>query len=343
MMRLIYSFLSFLFSLNLIHAVEVLTISDSIVDYVLYVDEEFISSIPGKKGGSELVDDPLFRKIIQESGSEPMIRPGASAVNTVKGLSRLGHECALITTIGNDEAGEFFLKSLQDEGILLTLQKSSTPTGKSACMVTPNGERTMRTFLGASKENGKLQLQEDRFKGISHFHLEGYQLMHRKVVLHAISLSRQQHATISLDLSSFEVVRANKEFIWELLKTGCIDVIFANQEEALTLTDLPPKEAAALLGDHCAVSVVTMGENGCYVQEGTSQWRCPAIPVNLVDTIGAGDLFISGFLHGYLTEKPVHTCASIGTLLASHVIQVLGAEIPHGYWQAIHEKILFIE
>lgn len=162
MMRLL-SFIYFFVCLNFVNAVEILTISDSIVDYIVHVDEEFISSVPGKRGGSELIDHSLFQKIIQESRTEPMIRPGASAVNTIKGLRRLGHDCALITTIGSDDVGEFFLKSLEEIGVVLTLQKSSTPTGKSACLVTPNGERTMRTFLGASKENGKMQLESAPF------------------------------------------------------------------------------------------------------------------------------------------------------------------------------------
>src|SRR5579871_6340387 len=154
-------FLFFVFFLKFANAAEVLTISDSIVDHVLYVDDQFISSIPGKKGGSELVDHDHFQKIVKESGSTPLLRPGASAVNMIKGLNQLGHDCSLITTIGTDEAGTFFLKSLQELGIRMTLQTSFIPTGKSACLVTPNGERTMRTFLGASKENGYLELKSE--------------------------------------------------------------------------------------------------------------------------------------------------------------------------------------
>lgn len=181
------------------------------------------------------------------------------------------------------------------------------------------------------------------FEGIRHFHLEGYQLMHHKLVRDAIAFAQAQEATISLDLSSFEVVSAKKEFIWELLNEGYIDIIFANQEEAFSLTGLSPEEASSLLANYCDISVVTMAERGSYVNHGRSQWQCPAFAVDLVDSIGAGDLFISGFLHGYLTGRAVQTCACIGTLLASHVVQVLGAEIPSGHWEEIYNEIPYFE
>lgn len=324
---------------NYASASEVLTISDSIVDHVLFVDEEFISTVPGKKGGSELVDDTFFQKIISESKAKPMLYPGASAVNMIKGLKALGHDCALITTIGEDEAGKFFLSSLVDQGIDLSLQTSPTPTGKSACLVTPDGERTMRTYLGASMENHKLHLKEEVFEGIAHFHLEGYQLKHRDLVSHSLALAKKNNATVSLDLSSFEVVRAHKDFIWELLDRKAIDLIFANQQEAEMLAGMPAQEASSLLASYCKISVITLGEKGCLCQQGEMRCHCPANKVKVFDTIGAGDLFVSGFLHGFLTGESMSACAKLGTLLASHVVQVLGAEIPPDHWKEIKSSL----
>ncbi len=327
--------LFFIFLLNFAYSYEILTISDSIVDHIVFVDDEYIATIPGKKGGSELVDDTLFNQILFKHDMRPIIRPGSSAVNMLKGLNELGHACSLITTIGNDEQGHFFLKSLKEKGIFLFLETISIPTGKSACLVTPNGERTMRTYLGASKENHRLQLNEEMFQGVSHFHLEGYQLRHRHLVNEAVRLAKQCNATISLDLSSFEVVKANKEYIWELLQSGQIDLLFANHEEAMALTGLTPIESSERLSDYCDIAVVTLGEEGCYVSSEGTQWQCPAHSVKVLDTIGAGDLFISGFLHGYLRHETIPICACYGTLLASHVIQVHGAEIPEERWETI--------
>lgn len=336
-MRLL--FLTFFSLLTHSYAYEVLTISDSIVDHILYVDEEYVNSLPGKIGGSALVDDATFKEILSKSNATPSIRPGASAVNTIKGLQQLGHHCALITTVGEDPEGDFFLRSLDTQGVVLFLKKSLTPTGKSACLVTPNKERTMRTYLGASRENHLLELKPEMFRNVSHFHLEGYQLKHQTLVKEAVALARENSATISIDLSSFEVVKSNQELIWDLLKNKEIDILFANREEAFALTGLDPQEASEHLAHYCDIAVVTVGENGCYTTRGSSQWKCPALNVEAVDTIGAGDLFISGFLHGFLTDQPVSTCACWGTLLASRVVQVLGAEIPSDQWDTIRTLI----
>jgi sugar/nucleoside kinase (ribokinase family) len=325
--------------LHFTHAYEVLTISDSIVDYILYVDEEFTATLPGQKGGSSLVDHLSFQDILNQSQVIPVVRPGASAVNVLKGLQILGNQCGLITTIGKDPEGEFFLKSLHERGIQPLLAYSSIPTGKSACLVTPSKERTMRTFLGASRENGNLKLNSETFTGISHFHIEGYQLQHHQLVKEAIALAKKNNATISIDFSSFEVVKGNKKFIWKLLKENAIDILFANQEEALALTGLAPKQSSEMLSNYCNLTVITMGENGCYVNQGPYQWHCPAIPVEAIDTIGAGDLFISGFLHGFLNNEPTPVCACTGTLLASHVVQSIGAEIPQEQWTQIKALI----
>lgn len=331
--------LYFICVLNFSHSARVLTISDSIVDYILHVDEAYVRSIPGKKGGSALVDEELFQKIIHDSKSDPIIRPGSSGVNTIKGLQQLGHHCAVVTTIGKDEDGDFFLRSLKAQGIRPILQTSLLPTGRSACLVSENGERTMRTFLGASKENDKLHLNPGMFQGISHLHIEGYQLKHQQLIRNALALAKRYRASVSLDLASFEVVQANKEFIWKLLHERAIDVLFSNQEEAQALSGYAPQKAAEHLAHHCKTAVVTMGENGCYVSQGTTQWRCPAMQVDVVDTIGAGDLFISGFLHGYLSGQSPSLSACWGTYLASQVVQVFGAEISHEQWKEIAHRI----
>lgn len=324
---------------SFVHSYEVFTISDSIVDHLLRVDEEFIDSIPGRKGESELVDNAAFEKIIQTCGSKPIARTGASAVNSLKAMQLLGHSCGLLTTVGEDKEGKFFLKSLKELGIALHFQTSSVPTGKSACLVTPNGERTMRTYLGASTNNDRLSLHPEMFQGVSHFHVEGYQLKHNQLINQAIAFAKQNGASISLGLSSSYVVSANKNFIWNLLAKRQIDLILANQEEAEEFTGLPPKEAADLLASYCPIAVVTMGENGCVVSDRSGQFHYPACSVAVVDTTGAGDLFMSGFLHGYLSNQPLYTCARWGTQLAAEVIQILGAEIPDDQWQSIKQNL----
>ncbi len=337
-MRLFISLLFFIFPF-FIHSYEVLTISDAIVDYVLFVDDAYLDEIPGQRGGSCLVDEATFAQIVEKSRAFPYRSPGGSAINMIKGLQMLGHSTGLMTTVGYDADGTLITKELKEKGIELITETSWTSTGKSACLVTPNGDRTMRTYLGASTENGSLPLHEGAFANISHFHLEGYQLFHRDLVKKAIVLARKAGASISIDLSSFEIVRINHDFIWELLQEGAIDLLFCNQEEAKMMTSLGPKEASKVLSKFCQVAIVTMGDQGCWTTSGHFQCKCDAYSVDVVDTIGAGDLFISGFLHGYLTAEPLTTCTKWATLLASHAVQVIGAEIPDYEWRVIHREI----
>jgi sugar/nucleoside kinase (ribokinase family) len=335
LLRRIASFICSLLAFTSLAAQEVLTISDSIVDHILFVDDSFISSVPGKRGGCSLIDAQTFDMILEKSGTAPKLMPGGSSVNVLKGLAHLGHRCTLVVQVGDDPTGQFFVNRLSDQGIRLLMQTVSSPTGKSACLVTPNGERTMRTFLGASGSNCNLNLHSEDFQTVNLFHLEGYQLKHHKLVRKAIELSKQSNALVSLDLSSFEVARTERGFIEELLKEGSIDLFFANQDEAFAFTGLDPVEACAYLASYCDVAIVTMGEQGCIVQEGKDQFHHPAFIVPVVDTIGAGDLFMSGFLHGYLHQWNMKDCAWLGSYLASEVVQVIGAEIPEERWDTI--------
>lgn len=337
-MRWIFSLFFCIFPF-LIHSYEVLTVSDAIVDYILFVDEEYLSLIPGQRGGSCLVDENTFVQIVQNSGTLPHRRPGGSAINTIKGLQKLGHSTGLITTIGKDQDGVLFLRDLKEKGVTLKVTTSDTSTGKSACLVTLARDRTMRTYLGAATENGLLNIQESMFENISHFHLEGYQLFHKDLVKKAISFAKRAGATISLDLSSFEIVRINHDFIWELLQDGVIDLIFCNQEEARMMTSLGPKEASKVLSKFCQIAIVTLGEQGCWTTSGDYQCQCSAYSVDVEDTIGAGDLFISGFLHGYLTGETLQACTRWGTLLASYAVQVVGGEIPDYLWEEVLNQV----
>jgi len=316
-------------------AQEVLTISDSIVDHILFVEDSFMSSVPGKRGGCALVDAQTFDMILERSGSAPQLMPGGSSVNVLKGLAHLGHRCTLVVQVGNDPTGQFFVNRLSDQGIRLRMETISSPTGKSACLVTPNGERTMRTFLGASGSNSNLNLLKEDFQTVNLFHLEGYQLKHHSLVKRAIEFSKQNNALISLDLSSFEIARDERSFIEELLKEGTINLFFANQDEAYAFTGLGPQEACSHLASYCDVAIVTMGEQGSIIQKGKNQFHFPAFDVPVVDTIGAGDLFMSGFIHGYLHQWNIKDCAWLGSYLASEVVQVIGAEIPSDRWDEI--------
>lgn len=319
-------------------AIDVLTVGGTIADHVLFTSEEYLKTVPGKKGGSELVDYPLFCQIVENCDKPAQVTFGGSGVNVIKGLARLGHSTALISKLGNDEKGVNYSEHLRELGVIERLTWVNLPTGRSACLVTPDGERTMRTFLGASMDLSDLALNPQDFKNVKLFHIEGYQLVDENFTRKVVEFAKNEGAIISLDCACFEIVKAHKNFLLELLKES-VDIVFANEEEAKGLTDLPAQEACSLLASLCGTAVVTMGEKGCFVQKGEQKHFQKALKAQVIDTTGAGDLFAAGFLHGYLNEMPLDACALYGTLVASQIVEVIGAELPEARWSYLRTII----
>ncbi len=331
----------FLFTLLVAHtacAHEVLTITQPILDHVVFVDERFLATVPGEKGGREMVSEKDFAALLEKCGSVPIRSPGGSSANVMKGLAQLGHDTSAIGKVGRDLEGFYYTTELERLGVSAYMLFSSLPTGKSAILVTPDGERTMRTALGAAADTKDYPLDETLFDGTRLFHMEGYMLFDKPLVFRAIQLAKKHNALISLDLSSFEVARIHKEFLLTYLKDH-VDVLFANQEEARALTDLDAEEACNALSAHFPIVVVTMGKEGCWVQKQQERHRVPGFAVNTLDSTGAGDCFASGFLHGYLNSYPVSDCAWIGNLVASQVVEVVGAHIPEERWAGIRTTL----
>lgn len=324
------------------HDVEVLGIGAPFWDYILRVSEDFLASLTPVKGGVDFIDAAAFRRIIDQSKIPVTLAAGGSCANAIKGLAQLGHRCALLGKVGADEAGKTFSKRMRELGIEPILIPSQAPTGQVIALVTPDGERTMRDFLGASQEMKAADLDPDAFTGVKWVHIEGYTLMREGVTARAMELAKAAGARISFDLANFELVHAYKSAIIDLV-SKYVDVLFANGDEAKALTQRNPQRGCAIMRDLCEVAVVSLGKNGCWIANGVEQMHCPAYPLHPVDTTGAGDLFAAGFLHGYLQNKPLPLCAHYGAKIAAAVVQVMGAELPQVTWQALREEFALIQ
>jgi sugar/nucleoside kinase (ribokinase family) len=311
---------------------EVLTISDAVIDYLVNVDEEFMEQMPGRQGGTDFVDVTLFQDLLTRAGSKPVKLPGGSGANMVKGLARLGHDCAVVAYVGDDEEGVFFRGSLVDCGIDPLLEKCELPTGRIASFIAPDKSRTMRSLRGAADAIADHTLDEELFSGLKLFHLEGYKLPYPHIAKRATQLAKEAGALVSMDVASFELAEKYHSFIFDLLEGGHVDVFFANEKEAETLVKLAPEKAAVALSQYCQIAVVTMGKEGGWVASGDKLIRYGAYETTTVDETGAGDLFMSGFLHGVLSDHELEKCADNGAVVASYVVRQIGAEIPWQYW-----------
>ena len=319
---------------------KILGIGNALVDIlVLPEDDQLINSLKLPKGGMTLVDGLLSARIQQEIAHlTSKVATGGSVANAINGIAAMGVECGYIGAIGFDDLGLLFKNEMVKRGIGTVLKELDSPTGRAVGFVSPDGERTFATFLGAAVEMGADDITPELFIGYDLFFIEGYLVFNHALIMAAASAAKTAGLVIALDLASFNVVEANMEILNELVD-NYIDIVFANEEEARSFTGMIPEEALGNLAGRCDIAVVKVGKEGAFVQQGLQKWHIPTVGVNVIDTTGAGDLFAAGFLSGWATGVDLERCGKIGAILAGEVIQVVGAELADGHWKAIKEQV----
>lgn len=314
---------SFLFSFLHLHALDVVSLSTPFVNHHIFVDENFLEkNVEGEKGGRESIQYDQMWKIIKESHQQPQIEMSGSGMDVTYTLSSLGLSCKTIGQIGEDAIATLYKEDLDEKNITYRFAETNLPTGQVLCIVTPDGQRTMRTFLGAATHKyGNFKVTDLDFADAKLLHVEGYQLEQPKFVKNVMKLAKEKGLKISLDLACFEIVKALKTEILEIL-THYVDIVFANEDESSELLQLNPKEAAEKLAEICEIAVVTMGERGGFVSSFGKTFHYPAIHVTTLDSTGAGDQFAAGFLYGYFHQMPLRKSAYLGSRLASEIVQI---------------------
>lgn len=322
---------------------KVLGVGAAIVDYLIEVEDEYLSTISGSKGGCELVDYKNFKKILHDNQDRPIrTATGGSGANTIKGLAKLNIQSTLLGKIGHDEEGMFFLNRVVQMGVIPILIPCNLQTQQVICLITPDKQRTMRCYLGAGGEFKEGDLNKSFFLGSNHIHVEGYALRNGKLVEDSLKLAKECGCTTSFDLGCYELAEEFKERIVSKV-LPFVDIVFANKDESFHLTGKSPKEACEDLLAICPTVVVLVGKDGCYVGEKGVAKHCPTTAVAMLDSTGAGDLFASGFLYGYLKGYEGTLSARIGNYLGGSVVQVIGAEIPDERWPGILREIARME
>lgn len=316
----------------------VLGIGSPILDYIIYVDDKFLAKVPGKKGGMEPVDYDTMHKIIKDAHEKPLITPGGSCSNTIRGLAHLGYRCALLGVIGCDPAAHQYMSYIQKIGIVPLFQTSKLPTSQVICLVTPDGERTCRAFLGASQDIHLDKITPELFKNVKLVHIEGYSLLQGALPEKAMLLAKEAGAKISFDLASFELVEQFKERIITLL-SNYVDIAFANEQEIITLTGFSGEKGCEYLKGITETAIIKQSSQGSWVGRNSSLTHHPALDVEVVDSTGAGDLYASGFLGAYLAGKSPEECAAIGNSMGAAAVQVSGTELPVEMWEQLRKEL----
>jgi sugar/nucleoside kinase (ribokinase family) len=315
---------------------KILGIGNALVDVMTLIDNDNVLrkfSLP--KGSMQLVDGEKSALIKEETiGFKRNLASGGSAANTIHGLAMLGVETGFIGSVGNDDTGDFFGKDMKMAGVKTFLSRRNSVTGTAVALISDDSERTFATHLGAAVELVAADLNPNDFKGFNILYLEGYLIFNKELVERACIIAKENKMKIALDLASYNVVEARLDDFRDIIEKY-VDIIFANEEESKSFTGLPPYEALIQLSSLCETAVVKVGKDGSIIKRGEEIIKIGTISVNCVDTTGAGDLYASGFLYGYADRLPLEKCGLFGSVLAGHVIEIVGARMDEDRWKKI--------
>src|SRR3954471_19696097 len=310
---------------------DVLGIDNAIFDVLVQTDEGFLARHGMTKGGMALIDEARATAIYNDMG--PAVEmSGGSAANTIVGLAGFGARAAFIGKIKDDQIGRLYGHDIKAANVAFaTVPATDGPaTGCCYILVTPDGERTMNTYLGAAQELTPGDIDPAEIAASAIVYLEGYlwdPKNAKEAFLKASGIAHEAGRQVALTLSdAFCVDRYRDEFV-DLMRGGSVDLIFANEAELHSLYQTSDFDTAlAQLRNHVKLGVVTRSEKGCVVTSKDGLTAVPAFPIEqLVDTTGAGDLFAAGFLFGLVRGADHESCGRLGALAAAEVIQHIGA------------------
>lgn len=310
---------------------DVIAIGNAIVDVMAPCNEELIEELGLNKGGMTLVDTARAQELYDAMGPAREIS-GGSAANTLAGLSALGAQCAFIGQVADDQLGEVFAHDIRAVGIDFDTppRRGDPPTARCLIFVTPDAQRTMNTFLGASQYLPPATLDAEAVAAAKILYLEGYLWdpeEPRAAMRRAIEAARAAGRKVAFTLSEVFVIERHGDDFRALIDDGLIDILFANHLELAALTGENDLEAGlATLRDKVPTLIVTCSADGAIALSGGERARVAAEPIDqVVDTTGAGDLFAAGFLYGHVNGEPLETCLRRGAIAAAEVISHYGA------------------
>jgi sugar/nucleoside kinase (ribokinase family) len=310
---------------------DVLGIGNAIFDVLVQTDEGFLSRHGMAKGSMSLIDEGRAGAIYRDMGPATKMS-GGSAANTIVGIASLGARAAYVGKVRDDEVGRLYTHDIRAAGVSFKTKPagSGPATGCSYILVTPDGERTMNTYLGAAQELMPADIDADQVAASAILYLEGYlwdPKSAKEAFVKAATIAHQAGRQVALTLSdAFCVGRYRDEFLG-LMRNGTVDLVFANEAELHSLYQASDFETGLKqLRSDIGLAAVTRSEKGCVVVSSTGVTTVPAFPVNkVVDTTGAGDLFAAGFLFGLSRGAGHENAGKLGGLAAAEVIQHIGA------------------
>ncbi len=317
------------------HSVQLLGISNAIVDILAHIEDEFLDQIVAVPGSMTLIDMDRAREIYALMGPATEMS-GGSVANSVAGFANLGGSSAYIGRVTADQLGGIFNHDMRSLGVDVRLQaaKDGLPTARSHILITADGQRTMQTYLGACTELSVDDITTKTMGTPKAVLIEGYVWdlpEGPELTQKAIAIAKQNGTTVALSLSDSFCVERHRDSFEHAIRNG-VDIIVADEDEVGALVQQESfDDVLESLGDYDNLFAITRSEKGSVILHGDEQIVQAATPVDeVIDTTGAGDAYTAGFLYGWVNDHSLEECAKIGTFCGSTVIQQLGARIEPG-------------
>lgn len=310
--------------------IDVVGVGNAIVDIIARCDEKTLTDLDLPKGHMQLISSEDADRLYDAMGPAVEIS-GGSAANTCAGIGAFGGKTGFIGVVNEDQFGKVFAHDLNAIGVKFDtpFTTGDTPTARCLVFVTPDGERTMNTYLGSCVELGPEDLNEDLIKSSKVTYLEGYLFdppRAKEAFFKASEIAEKAGQRVALSLSDGFCVDRHRDDFLKFIKKH-VDILFANEDEikALYQTD-DFANAADQIRHDVELAALTQGAKGSMILHGNATMAAPSIPVDaVVDTTGAGDLYAAGFLYGFTQGKALDICGSLGAVAASEIISHIGA------------------
>tara|TARA_B100000212_G_scaffold93925_1_gene69019 strand:- start:949 stop:1956 length:1008 start_codon:yes stop_codon:yes gene_type:complete len=310
--------------------IDLVGIGNAIVDIVTNVDDQFLKKNQLQKGSMNLINQDESSKILQGCKIIKQIS-GGSAANTVVSLANLGNNVEFIGRIKDDEFGNFFSKDIKESGAKFNSKAIETneSSAHSIILITPDAQRTMCTYLGASTQFESNNINFDSIKKSKYLYLEGYlwdSELAKKAFIQAAEIAKKSGTKIILSLSDSFCVDRHRESFLNLI-IDFVDILFCNEAEIKSLfKEVDLNKCKLEIKSLCGLAVITLGDKGSLIiHKNNIEEIKPFIFGKLIDTTGAGDIFAGGFIHGLINNYSIHNCGNIGSICAGHIVTQLGS------------------
>lgn len=319
---------------------KIIGIGNALTDILAVLkDDSLFGELNIPKGSTQFIEKeqvPEVNKLFSTMKTAKV--PGGSTANTIRALAQIGVSTGFVGKIGHDATGEFYVNNMQTMGIDTKFKYSELPSGIASTLISSDGERTFIDYLGAAATLKSSDITPDLLKGYSYFFVEGYLVQDHDMIEHAMKIAKENNIKVCIDMANFNIVEAHLDCFKKLIREY-VDIIFANEQEAMAYSSSNVENALDELGENCEIVVVKVGSKGSYILHQGEKIKVDALSVDqVIDTTSAGDYYAAGFIYGLLNDCSMEKCGRMGSLFSSETIRVIGTALSDEQWESIRMR-----